>query len=250
MAVFAACGSPADNVDDAFMLTPTPGSDYEAVRRLLYADSVTAHTPASLDMPDECVRLEVHHVGRYREVFNDSNYVHWSEAAIVGIEPITDTRGHWQMRRPLEKIASCEDFYVEPMRYSAPYLVPKAACLLHDIGRRFRDTLKARGGGDYRVKVTSVLRTPSTVKRLRRVNRNSIDSSAHLLGTTFDISYARFVCDNPRGMCHTADDLKGILAEVLWTMREEGRCYVKFEAKQPCFHISCRDYSTQPNTRP
>ncbi len=48
-----------------------------------------------------------------------------------------------------------------------PYLVSEAASLLHDVGRRFNDSLMARGGGNYRIKVTSALRTLESVNRLK-----------------------------------------------------------------------------------
>lgn len=111
--------------------------------------------------------------------------------------------------------------------------------MVREIGRRFRDSLATRGGGDYRIRVTSVLRTPDSVRRLRRVNRNAVDSSVHQYGTTVDISYANFAAssaETPR----SADDLKGLLAEVLLAMRDEGKCFVKYERQQPCFHITCR----------
>ena len=157
----------------------------------------------------------------------------------IGIEPLSDTRSHWRLRRPLVKIASCEDFYLEPLTYSSPYLVPEAAEMLHEIGRRFHDTLAVRGGGDYSIKVTSVLRTPESVSRLRRHNANAIDSSVHQLGTTIDISYSQFAAYNDR-IPRSAADLKAILAEVLVAMREEGKCWIKHEYKQPCFHITAR----------
>lgn len=117
--------------------------------------------------------------------------------------------------------------------------MPKARDLLRDIGAAFNDSLAARGGGSYRVKVTSVLRTRSLVKNLRRRNRNAVDTSAHLFATTFDISYAKFICDSltvPR----TQEDLKNLLAEVVEAQRARGRCYVKYERKQACFHITAR----------
>lgn len=120
-----------------------------------------------------------------------------------------------------------------------PYLVPEAAALLRDVGRGFNDSLAARGGGAYRVKVTSVLRTPVTVKKLRRRNVNAVATSAHLYGTTFDISYAKFICDSDT-LPRTQEDLKNLLAEVLADLRNRNRCYVKYERKQACFHITVR----------
>ena len=127
-----------------------------------------------------------------------------------------------------------------------PYLVPEARALLHDIGRAFRDTLAARGGGDYRIKVTSVLRTPSLVRQLRRRNRNSVDSSAHLYGTTFDISYSEFICNRSGGPYRTQEDLKNLLGEIVAEMRSRGRCWAVYERKQSCFHITVRPAGSPP----
>lgn len=181
--------------------------------------------------------LSVNHIGRYDEVFNDSNYVHWTAASKIGIRPLSNLRSHWNPGRPLVKIASCSDFFLEKLTFSQPYLVPEAAEILHEIGRRFRDSVHTRGGGDYRIRVTSVLRTPANVRRLRRCNSNAIDSSVHQLGTTVDISYNAFAAD-PGSRIHTAAALKGVLAEVLLAMRNEGKILIKYEKKQPCFHVS------------
>ncbi|WP_304371071.1 DUF5715 family protein [uncultured Muribaculum sp.] len=191
-------------------------------------------------MPEPTQRIKVNYFGNLRPFFNDSNYVHWAEAERYGLRPLTDTRSHWQIDRPIVKVTTCADYYLDTLIFSRPYLVPQAAATLKEIGHRFRDTIAARGGGDYRIKVTSLLRTPQTVKRLRRRNRNAIDSSVHQLGTTFDISYASFVASSPEP-ARSVDDLKGILAEVLKAMREEEKIWVKYEVGQPCFHITARN---------
>ena len=36
------------------------------------------------------------------------------------------------------------------------------------------------------------------------------------------------------------DTLKWILSEVLHDLRQQGKCYVKYEVKQGCFHITAR----------
>jgi hypothetical protein len=36
------------------------------------------------------------------------------------------------------------------------------------------------------------------------------------------------------------DTLKWILSEVLRDQRELGRCYIKYEVKQGCFHMTVR----------
>lgn len=191
------------------------------------------------NMPGPSVKLKINYFGDLSRVFNDSNHVHYAEAETYGIEPLTDTRSHWKLKRAIVKVSSCGDYFIDSLRHSQPYLVPEAVARLHEIGRRFRDSVDARGGGDYRVKVTSLLRTPQSVKRLRSQNRNSIDSSVHQFGTTFDISYASFIADSEKRAV-SVDDLKGVLSEVLKAMREEGKIWVKYERKQPCFHITAR----------
>jgi hypothetical protein len=36
------------------------------------------------------------------------------------------------------------------------------------------------------------------------------------------------------------DTLKWVLSEVLRDMREQKRCYIKYEVKQGCFHMTVR----------
>ena len=205
----------------------------------LEVDTVSPYLGRLPEMPDPTKRIKVNYFGNLRQCFNDSNYIHWSAAEEYGIEPLTDTRSHWKLRTPIVKITTCADYFIDTLIYSRPYLVSAAAGRLREIGQRFRDSIDARGGGDYRIKVTSLLRTPLTVKRLRRRNRNATDSSVHQFGTTSDISYASFIADNAK-MPRSVDDLKGILSEVLRSMRDEGKIWVKYEVGQPCFHITAR----------
>lgn len=194
------------------------------------------------EMPDEdCVKLRINYPGHtLKQLFNDSNYVHYAAAEALGIDPITGDSTACGIKRPLKRIESGPYYYVDELKHSYPYLVPEAAQLLDDIGRRFHDTLNARGGGNYRLKVTSLLRTSATIGRLRRVNRASVDSSAHRFGTTFDISYTRYSFDGGNAPRRTQEDLKNLLAEILYELRGEGRCYVKYERKPGCFHITAR----------
>lgn len=187
-----------------------------------------------------CVKLKINPIGgSLPRVFNDSNYIHLNEAQAIGIKPISNPADAWHINRPLRHIGTCREYYLDDLTHSLPFLVPEAADLLRDIGQRFNDSLMARGGGSYRLKVTSVLRTGSSVTSLRRRNVNAVEASAHQYGTTFDISYAKFICDSVT-VARTQEDLKNLLAEVLKQLRDEQRCYVKYERKQGCFHITAR----------
>ena len=85
--------------------------------------------------------------------------------------------------------------------------------------------------------VTSVLRSMDDVAKLQRHNGNATDNSCHLYGTTVDICYNRY---NAIERPVRDDSLKYILSEVLRDKRQEGRCYIKYEVKQGCFHLTVR----------
>lgn len=171
------------------------------------------------------------------EIFNDSNKYQYPFAEKYGIEPITDISKAYFTRQPVMRIATNSHYSVDTLTHSIPYLVPRAGQLLDDIGADFISRLKKRGIRGYRIRVTSLLRTPASVKKLRRVNVNAADSSAHQFATTFDISYNGF--DRASDATPTTDEeLKRTLAETLLTMRKAERCMVKYESKTHCFHVT------------
>lgn len=229
--------------------TSSPGADLGLIHHsavmaiLLPYDTVRAHNryERHLDsMPPAGQKLRINYLGApLARVFNDSNKVQIAAAEQIGIAPMHTLRDVWDNALYLERLRSCEDYYLDNLTHSLPYLVPRAHRLLKDIGAAFRDSLQARGGGAYRVKVTSVLRTPALVRQLRRRNRNAVDTSAHLYGTTFDISHINFICDSLT-VARTQEDLKNLLGEVIENERRNGRCYVKYERKQSCYHVTAR----------
>lgn len=228
-----ACGGDPDGA--------APGHVSRAAAEILAPDTANPYDRLPAPAPDDnCQRLRINSPGPLRKVFNDSNYIHMGAAVVAGFTPVRDDGDIWHLTRPVVKVRSCAEYYLEPLTHSFPYLVPEAAQLLRDIGRSFNDSLAARGGGAYRIKVTSVLRTPATVRKLRRVNRNATEESTHSYGTTFDISWSKFICDDPAQTHRTFEDLKNLLGEVLADMHARGRCYVKFEVHQSCFHITVR----------
>ena len=181
--------------------------------------------------------IKVRNIGPLGKVFNDSNFQQLETARQMGIEPISDLASAYFMKRPIVKVESNQYYQIDSLRHSLPYLVPEAAILLEDIGRNFIDSLHIRGGDSYKIKVTSLLRTPESVGRLRRVNVNATDSSTHQFATTFDISYTNFYCLDENRQINQGD-LKNLLGEVLQDLRQQGRCLVKFERKTGCFHVT------------
>ena len=133
------------------------------------------------------------------------------------------------------------DYYnVDKLTHSHPYLHEDAADLLKTIGKNFQYSLESKSATPYRLIVTSVLRTQESIKGLRKRNSNSSLNSAHLYGTTFDIAYARFDKLDEDDTDIEPQLLKSVLAEVLRDLRKEKKCYVKYEVKQGCFHVTAR----------
>lgn len=177
--------------------------------------------------------------GTYRRAFNDKNDVHLSAASSYGISPTLVNISNDECSGKLQRIETCDYYAVDKLTHSHPYLVPHAKARLEELGKAFCDTLASRGGGSYRFIITSILRQEKDIKKLRRYNKNSTENSAHLYGTTVDITYRRFDKYTPQFIISDTD-LKLLLAEVLKNFQEAGKCYVKYEVKQGCFHITFR----------
>lgn len=170
--------------------------------------------------------------------FNDLNDEHIAYACKIGIKPISSTKDIMSQTRPIVEVKSNDNVTIDNLTHSYPYLVPSAAKLLNDIGAGFNRKLAEQNGGHYKIIATSLLRTSESVSRLKNGNVNSTENSAHLYATTFDISYVRFDEQSLNTKRHSDGELKLILAEVLKELKAQGRCLVKFERKQSCFHIT------------
>ena len=152
---------------------------------------------------------EFQYFRNYQRTFNDLNDKHLKAARQWGIQPVTSDELLEEQMGKLDKIGSC---------------------------RNFQDSLSSKGLSSRKIIVTSVLRTTGNVKKLRKKNVNASANSAHVYGTTFDVAYARYKGAEKE----ETDKLKSVLAEVLQDLRKQKKCYVRYEFKQGCFHITVR----------
>lgn len=180
----------------------------------------------------------------YKRSFGDLNDVQLRSAKAIGIKPVEKRADASRVKGKLVEIASCDKYVVDHLTHSVPYLVPKADELLSTIGENFLDSLENKGLNPNKIIVTSVTRTKEDVKRLRRSNGNASLNSCHFYGTTFDVSWKRFSkIEDPDGRPMQdvrSDTLKLVLAEVLRDLKKADKCYVKYELRQGCFHITAR----------
>lgn len=178
-------------------------------------------------------------VRQYPSLFNDLQDTQLQAAQKNGISQSFTREDLEAGKFDMTYIETCRHYAVDPLTHSSPYLVPKAARLLDDIGSAFQDSLYVRGyDRRHRIIVTSVTRTRNDVQRLARQNVNATENSCHCYGTTFDITYVRF--DKPEAHIANDDKLKDVLMQSVYDLQRKGRCYVKYERKQNCLHITVR----------
>ena len=187
---------------------------------------------------------KIRSVANYAVAFPDTNGLQLTAANRLGVTPVANREDAESRKRELVYVGANPYYHVDPLYSSIPYLVPRAAVLLQDIGQAFFDSLYVKGVPLHKIIVTSVLRSQEDVAKLRRRNGNATENSCHLYGTTFDICYNRYkTVENPDGPHRREvrnDTLKWVLSEVLRDLREQDRCYIKYEVKQGCFHMTVR----------
>ena len=182
----------------------------------------------------------------YASLFNDQNGVQLKSAARFGIKrTLKDRKEANGVKDGLVHIKDNSHYSIAKLTHSIPYLTDGAAELLDMIGKNFLDSLESKGLNPNRIIVTSVLRTQEDIKKLQKSgNSNAVSNSAHCYATTFDITYARYdkIMFRKFRWCESVDKdtLKYVLGEVLRDLRKQNKCYVKYEVKQRCFHITTR----------
>lgn len=217
------------------------------------SDSITDHqdstnTDSNDIKPQRNIRIGSH-LWSYHDCFPDIQDVQIVAAQKNGIRPARsrDDVKRLVSKHKLVNISHSPYYVVDNLSHSMPYLVPKAQHLLNTISINFIDSLISKGMKPYLPVISSVLRSTEDVKKLQRGNRNATTNSCHCYGTTIDIAYHRFIpLDasieelSSKDMIRWDDNLKFVLGEVLNDLRAQGKCYVKYERKQACFHLTVR----------
>ncbi|NLZ95721.1 MAG: hypothetical protein GX921_07860 [Bacteroidales bacterium] len=198
--------------------------------------------PFQSDVAEAKVR-KARFLGNYNREFNDFNDLHMSAAVKNGITPLETRADTVHQMDMLVRLPDELDLYRQyDITHSIPYLVPSAVKLFIDIAQNFRDSLYSKEMPLHKIYLTSITRTDEDTKRLIKRNINASSNSAHRYGTTIDISWKRFdKLDLHSSEDISPDKLKLVLAQVLFDLKNDERCYVKHERRQACFHITVRD---------
>ncbi len=140
----------------------------------------------------------------------------------------------------LVNVKSGNSYVVERMTFSYPCVTRDSKILLDEIATRLREKSSQKGLNGVKFFITSMTRKTDNVRSLRRYNGNASKNSPHLYGNAFDISYKRFIA---RKWILTNCDkkfLKEALAEVIWQLRAENKCWATYEKVQNCYHVVAR----------
>jgi hypothetical protein len=140
----------------------------------------------------------------------------------------------------LVKVKSSNSYVVEKMTFSYPCVTRDSKLLLDEIATRFREKSSQKGLSGVKFYITSMTRKADNVRSLRRYNGNASKNSPHLYGNAFDISYKRFIAR--KWILKNCDKkfLKEALAEVIWQLRAENKCWATYEKVQNCYHVVAR----------
>lgn len=186
-------------------------------------------------------------VWSYVDCFPDIQDVQIVAAQKHGITPVSNREEAAVLVRQHKLVNICHSpFYtVDKLTHSIPYLVPRAQHLLNTICLNFIDSCQVKGLPLHLPIVTSALRTTDDVANLQRGNKNATTNSCHCYGTTVDIAYNKFMpmtgtYEAKASPLRWNEPMKQVLSEVLDDLRKQGKCYVKYERKQGCFHLTCR----------
>lgn len=205
-------------------------------------EAVADSLEEDLDGTGEAQTVEILYPGSrpsYSKLFADKNEEHIAKAKTLGIKSIPESRENIDPQTGLVTIHDGEYYVIDDLRYSAPYLTKGGVKELESIAKAFSDSLESKQLLDYKLIVSSVLRTEEDVRKLRKSgNPNASDNSSHCYGTTFDITYTRYFREEETKEFMQPYELTKVLGEVLRDQKKAGRCLVKYERREHCFHIT------------
>jgi hypothetical protein len=120
-------------------------------------------------------------------------------------------------------------FYtIKKAHHSRPYVLATAQLFIQDLSKKYSKKCSSDSLKYIPFTISSVTRSHESVQKLMNNNNNAIKNSAHLKGKTFDVSYRAFNKNKKQSKA---------FIEALKELREQNRCYVKFE-RNGCLHIT------------
>ena len=177
--------------------------------------------------------------GTYSSKLNDkmSSYIDYVEKS--GVPPC---RSEKELKKnPLLKpVNAGKNYSIDHLTHSHAYLSSKGKSLLDRIDADFGAKIKGTDLQGSHFIVSSLTRTKKNVRELKKVNVNASDRSAHMYGGCFDITYARFKNERKKLDSNDIYKLKETIAEIIYQLMKEKKCWATKEKREPCFHVVSR----------
>ena len=218
-----------------------------------FSDNVSADTELKADEPLNEPNGQQRPRHRWSQIYSlkksrflrDPNKMHIAAGKEMGLNPPYRKNADFLADR--DSLVACgalvyvpdSTYYVKKTaKYSYPYLTPEAFKVLNELCDRFQQKLKEKKQPAYSLYLTSALRTEESQKRLRKGNKNATrDTTSHLYGASFDISYWEFLRNSNR-RAYSYKHIQNILTKTVSDMRNENKFLVIKENGQFCFHIT------------
>lgn len=124
-------------------------------------------------------------------------------------------------------------YNIQKLTHSRPYLNETTYKILQEISSQFFQET------NLELSISSLTRTLENQNKLRRINSNAAKGdSSHNYGASFDISYSKYGDKVGRSAAN-----ERILLSILKEFEADGKIYFIKEFRQPCFHITVRNFN-------
>jgi hypothetical protein len=179
----------------------------------------------------------------YRAIFSDLQDTQFAAASTLGIDPFKDRQEadtyipKMVKKKKMVKLENCKYYELEKLTHSIPYAIPQVQTFLVELGKRYQTKSNDKNAKFY---ISSVTRTAEDVKNLTSVKIDATKNSCHMYGTTIDIRFSDGKLIKGKRNKYTDPEMRNCLFSCIKEMREEGWCYVKYENRQGCLHITVR----------
>lgn len=126
-----------------------------------------------------------------------------------------------------------EGYKIQKLTHSKAYLNDTSYLILKEISSAFYNET------GIELSISSLTRTLENQNKLRRVNSNAAKGdSSHNFGASFDISYSKYGEKSGRNYAN-----EKILQTILEDFTADGKIYFIKERRQPCFHVTVRNFN-------
>ena len=178
---------------------------------------------------------------RTPSAMNQRNRLHLKEGACIakGLDLPQKELSQLSAVTGLTTVSSTSGYHVEDMTYAKPLLTKRGQAVLKTIASNFQKRLQDQGYQKRKLVITSMTRSRASQIKLARTNGNAAPRSAHLYGSTFDISYEKFrPVSGSKGKQPSKKVLQQTLEKTLAELKKKGTLVGIKEYRQPCYHIT------------